>query len=193
MTGPEEHENAVDAKTRLLRWWKRILSDEPPREEDDEDRRSLEEWQDLVEQRIREAMERGEFDNLSVQGKPLVWEHNPFVEPEDALTYRLLKDQGFVPRWIEERKALEEDIADLRVRVRQAWHRHMRRLEVLNARDPDAYETWQERRTVEARWEETLAAFREEIAELNRRIDTYNLMVPVVRFQMFRVRLEDML
>ncbi len=179
-----------DAKLRLLRWWKRILSDAPPPEED-EDRRSLEEWNDLVEQRIREAMERGEFDNPALKGRSVLREENPFLAPEEALAYSLLAGQGFVPQWMEERKALEQAIDDLRRRMRRAWHWYMRRIEVLNARGDEDYATWKERREVEARWQGYIQTFRGEIRALNERIDTYNLTVPLVRFQMFRLRVDE--
>jgi len=44
-----------------------------------------------VEQRIREAMENGEFDNLSGQGKPLPLNENPFLEPGLDLAFGLLQ------------------------------------------------------------------------------------------------------
>ncbi len=180
-----------DPKLRLLRWWKRILSDAPPPDEDNDDRRSLEEWQDLVEQRIREAIAQGEFDNLSVMGRPVLREENPFVTPEKALAYSLLADHGFVPQWMDERKQIEQDIAHLRQRMRRAWHWYMRRREVLNARASNDYATWKERRNVENRWQEYLQSFRTEIQLLNKRIDTYNLSVPLTRFQIFRLRVEE--
>ncbi len=180
---------------RKLDWWRRWLSPEPPRateeEEEDDERRSLEEWDDLVEQRIQEAMRRGEFDDLSLKGQPLRFEENPFVDPAEALAHRLLAGQGFTLQWIEERKAIEAEIHALRVRLRRAWHWYMRSLEVLNHRDPDDPEVRDERAWTEARWQQYLVEFEEAIAELNRRIDTYNLTVPLIRFQMFRLRLQE--
>lgn len=177
---------------RKIRWWRYWQGRErpPDEEEKDETRRSLEEWEDLVEQRIQEAMRRGEFDNLSVKGKPLDFEENPFLDPSEALAHRLLAQQGFTLQWIEERKAIEGEIAAFRARLRRAWHWYMRSLEVLNARE-DTPQVQAERAWTEARWQEYIKEFEAVVGEINRRIDTYNLMVPLVRFQMFRLRMDE--
>jgi len=51
----------------------------------------------LVEEKIREAIDAGEFDNLAGQGKPI--DLKPYFDtPEDLrLAYSLLKSSGFVP------------------------------------------------------------------------------------------------
>ena len=52
----------------------------------------------IVEEKIREAMERGEFDNLEGSGKPLRGLNAYFATPEDVrLGYSVLKNSGFVP------------------------------------------------------------------------------------------------
>lgn len=58
----------------------------------------------LAEQRIREAMERGEFDDLPGKGKPLPPEDDLDVPPELRVAYRILKNSGFVPPEVELRK-----------------------------------------------------------------------------------------
>lgn len=182
-----------DHLLRKIAWWRHWERQKRPvveEEEEGEDRRSLEEWEDLVEQRIQEAMRQGVFDNLSLKGKPLRFEENPFLDPSEALAHRLIANQGFTLQWIEERKAIEAEIAAARARLRRAWHWYMRALEVLNSREntPDVEA---EREWTEARWQEYVAEFEAALVEINRRIDTYNLMVPLVRFQMFRLRLKD--
>ena len=39
-------------------------------------------WESLIDQRIREAMERGEFDDLPGKGEPIDTSENPFEDPE---------------------------------------------------------------------------------------------------------------
>ena len=58
----------------------------------------------LAEQRIREAMERGEFDDLPGLGKPLPDEDDAEVPAELRVAYRILKNSGFVPPEIDLRK-----------------------------------------------------------------------------------------
>ena len=59
----------------------------------------------LVEEKIREAMANGEFDNLPGKGKPLDLEAY-FATPEDVrITHSILKNAGFIP---EEAQLLKE-------------------------------------------------------------------------------------
>ncbi len=60
----------------------------------------------LAEERIREAMERGEFDDLPLAGKPLPMESYPFVPEDLRLAYKLLKDAGYLPPEMELRKEI---------------------------------------------------------------------------------------
>jgi hypothetical protein len=60
----------------------------------------------LAEERIRDAMERGEFDDLPLAGKPLPLEPNGSVPEDLRLAYKLLKDAGFLPPEMELRKEI---------------------------------------------------------------------------------------
>lgn len=61
----------------------------------------------LVEEKIREAMAKGEFDNLSGKGKPL--DHAAyFAAPAEVrLGYSMLKSNGFVPEEVEMLKEID--------------------------------------------------------------------------------------
>ena len=86
----------------------------------------------LAEERIREAQDRGEFDNLPGQGRPLQLEDDSHVPQELRMAYKLLRNGGYLPPEIEEHKEIDslldllENCRDERDRVRQ-----MRRLEAL--------------------------------------------------------------
>ncbi len=60
----------------------------------------------LAEERIREAMERGEFDDLPLAGKPLPPESNGSVPEDLRLAYKILNDAGFLPPEMELRKEI---------------------------------------------------------------------------------------
>ncbi|MGH9937695.1 MAG: DUF1992 domain-containing protein [Blastocatellia bacterium] len=67
----------------------------------------------LIEEIIREAMERGEFDNLPGKGKPLDLEAY-FATPADVrLGYSVLKNAGCAPVEVELRKEIESLKAQL--------------------------------------------------------------------------------
>lgn len=63
----------------------------------------------IAEQRISEAVARGELDNLPGSGQPLNLEEDLLVPEDLRMAYRILKNAGYVPPEVE---ALRE-IADL--------------------------------------------------------------------------------
>lgn len=60
----------------------------------------------IAEERIREAMNRGEFDNLPGAGKPLSLEDDSLVPPELRVAYKVLKNAGCIPPELELRKEI---------------------------------------------------------------------------------------
>ncbi len=55
----------------------------------------------LVENRITEAIARGEFDNLPGAGKPLDLDDDLLVPEEERIAFRILKNAGCVPPEVE--------------------------------------------------------------------------------------------
>jgi len=70
----------------------------------------------LAEQRIAEAIARGEFDDLPGAGRPLDLDDDRLVPPELRMAYRILRNAGFVPPGVEARK----EIAALEALVRES-------------------------------------------------------------------------
>jgi DnaJ homolog subfamily C member 28 len=64
-------------------------------------------WETLIERKIREAMEAGQFDNLPFQGEPLPDDDNPYAG-DKAIAFHLLKGQGYAPPWIAADKEARE-------------------------------------------------------------------------------------
>ncbi len=82
-------------------------------------------FEKAVEKIIREAMERGEFDNLPGKGKPIDLTAY-FDTPEEVrLAYSVLKNAGMVPREAE----LLKEIAELK-QVESALVDEKKRLEI---------------------------------------------------------------
>ncbi len=71
-------------------------------------------FQQIAEERIREAMENGEFKDLEHSGKPIDLKEDPFVPEDLRLVYKVLKNSGFLPKEVELRKEIErlEDMLD---------------------------------------------------------------------------------
>lgn len=90
---------------------------------------------DLAERRIAQAMEEGAFEHLPGEGQPLALEDDSRVPQELRMAFKVLKNAGYVPPEIAERKEIEslldllEGCKDEAEKVRQ-----MRKLEVILSR-----------------------------------------------------------
>src|SRR3954470_10586545 len=132
-------------------------------------------WESLIDQKIRQAIEQGEFDNLSGHGQPIDLSENPFEDPDWRTAHRLLRNAGFAPSWIEERKDIDAELEAARTVL-------ARTSSILrNARGTRHEQSASERCT------KAEVRLRATIAELNRRIDAWNLKTPALAFQRNRI------
>src|ERR1043166_8240452 len=60
----------------------------------------------IAEQRIREAMERGEFDNLPFHGKPIRLDDLVGVPEHLRMGYKILKNAGVLPEEMQMKKEI---------------------------------------------------------------------------------------
>jgi len=135
-------------------------------------------WESLIDQKIRQAIEQGEFDNLSGHGQPIDLSENPFEDPDWRTAHRLLRNAGFAPSWIEERKDIDNELAVARSELERA------KLILTNAQGTP-HET-----AATARWQKAQAQFRIKVGDLNRRINAWNLKVPSPSFHRTRIDVE---
>jgi hypothetical protein len=70
-------------------------------------------FESIAEQRIQEALVRGELDGLPGEGKPLALDDDRLVPEELRMVYRILKNSGYVPAEVQTLK----DIAELERRI----------------------------------------------------------------------------
>jgi len=61
----------------------------------------------IAENRILEAQKEGAFDHLEGEGKPLQNDANPLVPDDLKMAYKVLKNSGFLPQEIAERKEID--------------------------------------------------------------------------------------
>jgi hypothetical protein len=61
----------------------------------------------IAERRIREAMERGEFDDLRGTGEPLPEDSAHYIPGDLRMAYKILKNAGFVPPEIEVEREIQ--------------------------------------------------------------------------------------
>jgi hypothetical protein len=60
----------------------------------------------MAENKIREAMARGEFDNLPGAGKPLRLEDDSTIPDDLRVAYKILRNAGCIPPELEVRKEI---------------------------------------------------------------------------------------
>ncbi len=60
----------------------------------------------IAEQRIRQAIENGEFDHLEGFGKPVNFEDETWIPEDLRMAYRVLKNAGCIPPELELRKEI---------------------------------------------------------------------------------------
>ena len=60
----------------------------------------------IAEERIREAIQRGEFENIPGSGKPLEFEDDRHVPDDLRLAYKLLKNADCLPPELELKKEI---------------------------------------------------------------------------------------
>ena len=63
-------------------------------------------YQKIIEKRIKEAQENGEFDNLPGKGEPLVLEDESRIPEDLRLSHKILKNANCLPPEVELRKEI---------------------------------------------------------------------------------------
>lgn len=137
----------------------------------------MDRWESLIDQKIREAMEQGEFNDLSGKGSPIDLAENPYEDPDWRTAHRLLRNAGFAPSWIEERKEIEAELETARTRL-------------IRARELYHVAGGESSTSAVARWEKSLSTFREQLGELKMRITKWNAIVPAAGFQRRQINTE---
>ena len=128
---------------------------------------------ELVEEQIRKAQERGDFDKLEGAGRPLHLKENPYEPAELRMAFKILKDNDFAPYWIELGKEIDNRLQKLREDIKSfkaytpsfAEERSSERIRVRFKRKKELF----------------LAEKRRELEKINRAIIDYNLHCPTFR------------
>lgn len=144
------------------------------------EQKSTRDWESWIDQQIREAQERGQFDDLPGKGRPLDLTPNPYAQGEE-LAFKILKDAGYAPDWIELDKAIRGKLDRARAVMARRWEWREARLGDLEGRS----DRWSdaEREQVLVSWQHAVATFETELDQINKEITELNLKVPSPRFQ----------
>lgn len=131
----------------------------------------------VVEDLIQEAMAKGDFDNLSCKGKPLTsaQSQNPYLDFTTQKLNKIMLDNGFTPEWITLQKDIRGDIDKLKS-------------DLLKEREYFGKYPFTE--SEETTWSLILRNYENDVSRINKQIDKYNLLVPIIENQLFRIKLE---
>jgi|SRR5579884_1216518 len=81
----------------------------------------------LAEEKIRQAMDEGLFDNLPGKGKPLALDDDSGVPEELRLSFKILKNAGCLPVELEVRKEIYSLRQLLNTAVDETTRKELRR------------------------------------------------------------------
>ncbi len=144
-----------------------------------------------MDKQIREAIDRGDFQNLAGRGKPLDLSENPFTPSDWRMAYRLLRDAGVSPDWIEQDKEIRSELRALVERMERRARALAARAAKTKTLAPDKMIA--EHKQIGRDRERVRAELREQAIALNRQIDTFNLKAPSSRLHHARIRIDQML
>ena len=114
----------------------------------------------MAEQRIQEAIAKGELDDLPGAGRPLPLEDDLLVPEELRADYRLLKNAGYIPPELAWRREIQDlrQLLDAATRTEEERRRLGRRLNYLLARLSDRSGGRESHLAVQERYLERLQA-----------------------------------
>lgn len=118
------------------------------------------EFEQPIDKIIREAREKGAFEDIQGKGKPIQWGDDALVPDDQRMANQVLKNAGFLPDWLEESRQIDQDY--------QTARRYLELSRTARA----------EGRLEESSWQMALAAYTRQMIDLNRRILKYNLRAP---------------
>jgi len=120
-------------------------------------------WMRIVgERKIKEAMDEGVFDDNPLKGKPLNFDEDASLPPEQRIVKKVLKNAGVLPQWMQ----LEIDIKHEREAVVKQKERAQKLLEKASL---------ESRERVKARLKSEL---KESMGVVNTMILQYNMVCP---------------
>jgi len=129
--------------------------------------KKLAHWESAIEQQIREAMDRGEFDNLPGRGKPQEFAQ-PHGDPSMEMANKIVRDAGFAPAWLDLEKEIDHLQQEAEKSVLRSWR----------WRETNRGDAIEDPRWVEAEWHKARELFEQRLEAINTRILSYNLLLP---------------
>jgi DnaJ family protein C protein 28 len=160
-------------------------------------RQERKDWESWIDEQVREAQEKGQFDNLPGKGKPLDLAPNPYAGDRE-MAFKILREAGYAPEWIELDKAIRVRLERARTALARAWMWYRESEDGLAGRPKSEgaaglglgagrLRAERERMVALDAWQAAVDLFHKEVAAVNVQIGELNLKVPAPRFQRSKV------
>lgn len=120
----------------------------------------------IAEQKIEEAIQEGQFDQLPGKGKPLNLDEDWAIPPEWRSAVRLLKNANVLPDWMESSKIIEQ----ARTHCKNCWQRAENEYPRKKELPTDVFERW---------FEASLQAYEQAMRQVNDLILRFNYSAPL--------------
>lgn len=139
-------------------------------------------WDKVVDNKIREAQEAGEFDGLRL-GSRLSDADDSHIPQDERLAARVMKNAGVYPEWIEEDQGLRRMIDEARARFARSHGWRDRQL--------DQATSFEERDRIDTLWKRAVTRLEQDVADINKAIFAFNLRAPAASVQRRPLRLRE--
>lgn len=123
----------------------------------------------IAEEKIREAIDQGTFNNIGGMGKPLA-SHDDEFAGDDWIGLHVLRQNGFLPEWLELRRQVHVE----KPKVAAAMAEWARAIETTHAFHPLATRAGEN--------------YRKAAAAVNAMIDLHNIRCPSIHLELIRFR-----
>ncbi len=138
-------------------------------------------WDNLIEDLIQDGFERGAFDNLKGQGKPLNLSSHLY-DYDMRLANELLKENKMRPAWITQRMGILAKRDLIRQEMARSWTKYARAWELAQGRvQKDA---------LTLSWDDLCLRWQAMLQKLNKDIDEFNLRRPSNNLELYKLSLE---
>jgi hypothetical protein len=145
----------------------------------------------IAERRIQEAIEAGVFDNLQNEGQPLQDEENPHVPAEMRAAFKVLQNSGYAPDWIVLSQQIEADLVQIRTRADTHFAYLRSELAALAGDIRAVKRLGSEISRLKSVHRRAAEQHAQAIAEVNRKISTFNQTTPIASLLKVPLALEE--
>ena len=133
----------------------------------------MENWQNWIDQKIREVIGDGDMSGLPGAGKPLNLDDDSHVPAELRNAYKIMRDHEVMPGWVMLGQELLRDRDTLNTRLQRFAQDYRQRVSEAQRMGSSVLE-----REAEKRWQSACERLSEQACNYNKKVLDYNISIP---------------